>query len=299
MIRNKYKNTRETKICIVLLCAPAVIHLLVFWLGTQLETLAMAFQDATTGAFTLDNFKWAISELFGGASITNMKLAFRNTMIFFTVSLVQIPVAIFFAYLIFRKCFGATFTRLGLYLPGAIGGMMIALLYIKMVASDGPLVALIQSITGKEGTYMLIVEHPLAYIIIYDVFVGMGGNLIIWLGSMGRIPSDLIEYGKLEGITPIQEFVKVVLPLIWPTFVTMVTLSIIGMFGASGSVLLLTNGQYGTSTLAFWMYQVVKDGLASEYGRVTAAGLIFTVLTLPILIIGRKFMNKYGGEVEY
>ena len=79
----------------------------------------------------------------------------------------------------------------------------------------------------------------------------------------------------------------------------MITLQIIGLFGSSGSVMILTNGQYGTSTLSFWMYRVVRDSLSSEYGRVAAAGLIFTVLTIPILVLGRKFMDRFGEEVEY
>lgn len=299
MMRNKYKNTKSKKLCIVALCAPAILHLILFWAGCQVETMRLAFTDATTGLFSLENFEWAISELFGGAAVGDMRIAFKNTMIFFIVGLIRVPFSIFFAYLIFRKCFGATFTRLGLYLPGAISGIMMAILYSKMMASDGPLVPWIQKIFGAEGTYMFMVEHPLAYIIIFDIFVGMGGSLVIWLGSMGRIPQDLIEYGKLEGITPVREFLTVILPLIWPTFVTMITLQIIGLFGSSGSVMILTNGQYGTSTLSFWMYRVVRDSLSSEYGRVAAAGLIFTILTIPILILGRKFMDRFGEEVEY
>ena len=299
MKRKKYKNTRAEKICIITLMAPAIIHLLVFWLGVQIETLGLAFTNAYTNEFTLDNFALAISELFGGTAATNMMLNLRNTMIFFVIGLLKVPFSIFVAYLIWRRCFGATFSRLGLYLPAAIGGIMLTIMYAKMMSSDGPLIHLIQNMTGAEGTYIFKVEHPLLYIILYDTFVGLGGSLIIWLGSMGRIPDDLIEYGKLEGITPIQEFVKVILPLIWPTFVTMITLQIIGMFGSSGSVMLLTDGQYGTSTIAFWMYQVVRDSQTDQYNYITALGLVFTILTLPLVYFGRKFMNKYGSEVEY
>jgi len=42
-----------------------------------------------------------------------------------------------------------------------------------------------------------MVEHGVLYIIIFDVLIGIGGNLVIWLGGMSRIPYDLIEYGKL------------------------------------------------------------------------------------------------------
>lgn len=296
---NKYKNSREKKVAIVLLCAPAILHLLIFWLGTQIETIRMMFTDHLTGQFTLGNFTWAFEQLFAGSASSNISLAFKNTLIFFVKDLALIPVCMFFSYLIFRKSAGHSFTRLALYLPGAVGGMMLTLIYAKIMESTGPLMQTIQNLAGLEQPIFLKTAHGVLYILIHDIFIGVGSNLIIWLGGMNRIPSDLIEYGKLEGIGPFREFTTVVLPLVWPTFVTMVTLQIIGIFGSTGSVLLLTDGQYGTYTLAFWMYKMVQENLVGEFNHVAALGMIFTLLTIPIVILGRKFMNRFGEEVEY
>ena len=79
----------------------------------------------------------------------------------------------------------------------------------------------------------------------------------------------------------------------------MVTLQIVGIFGASGSVLALTGGANNTNTIAFWMYNSVLGGLTAEYGNVAAVGLIFTAITVPLVISGRIIMNKFGEEVEY
>jgi len=299
MKKKKYKNTRAEWICIIVLCAPALIHLLVFWLGVQIETLRMAFTDVFTRQFDLTNFEWAFKELFAGAATSDISLALRNTLIFFCIQCAMIPISMFFAYLIFRRTFGHSFMRVALYLPGAVSGIMMALLYSKLLESGSPLMQMIQRMLGREDPIILMVEHGVLYIIIFDVLIGIGGNLVIWLGGMSRIPYDLIEYGKLEGIGPIREFVSVVLPLIWPTFVTMVSLQIIGIFGASGSVLVLTDGQHGTYTLAFWMYKMVQASVTNEYHHVAALGLIFTVITIPLVVICRKIMNRFGEEVEY
>lgn len=297
--KKKYKNLKTEWPCIAVLCAPAIIHLLVFWLGVQLETFRMAFTDAQTGAVNLDNFGWAFKQLFAGAAVSELSLAFVNTMLFFLLGCAIIPIAMFFAYLIFRRTIGASFMRISLYLPGAVSGVMMALLYAKLMESTSPLMQAIQNATGASEAIMMKINYGIIYIMIYDLLVGVGGNLVMWLGGMSRIPYDLIEYGKLEGIGPFREFATVVLPLIWPTFITMVTLQIIGIFGSSGSVLMLTDGQYGTYTLSFWMYKMVQAGLTSEYNRVAALGLIFTIVTIPLVVFGRKFMNKFGEEVEY
>lgn len=295
----KYKNSKAEWICIIVLCTPAILHLLIFWLGVQVETIRMAFTDVFTGMGSLTNFDWAIQNLFAGASSSDISLALRNTVLFFLQGCVMIPISMFFAYLIYRKSFGYGFMRVALYLPGAISSIMMALLYAKLMESGGPLMQLIQKATGSTEPIMFKIEHGLLYIMLFDLLIGIGANLVIWLGGMSRIPYDLIEYGKLEGVGPIREFVSVILPLIWPTFVTMVSLQIINLFGATGSVLILTDGQYGTTTLAFWMYKMVQAGLSNEYHHVAALGLIFTVITIPLVVICRWIMNRFGEEVEY
>ncbi len=297
--KRKYKNTWAEWLCIIVLCAPAILHLLIFWLGVQIETIELAFTNQFTHEVGLDNFEWAWEQLFSPAGPDFMKLAFQNTIKFFIMGLCLVPVTMFFAYLIFRKCIGHGFSRVTLYLPGAVGGIMLALLYANLMSSTGPVMDIVQQATGNQELMSLRFSDGITYIMIFDIFVGVGGNLMIWLGSMARIPMELIEVGKLEGIGPFTEFRKVVLPLIWPTIVTMVTLQIVGIFGASGSVLALTGGQNGTNTIAFWMYNMVLGGFTSEYGNVAAVGLIFTVITIPLVILGRWFMNRFGEEVEY
>lgn len=297
--KKKYKNSKEQWICIIVLCAPALLHLLIFWLGTQIETIRMMFTDHLTGAFSFKNFTWAYEELFAGAATSNIALALQNTFKFFLMHCAIVPVTMFFSYLIFRKSIGHNFSRLALYLPGAVSGIMMSLIYAKIMESTGPLMQTIQTVTNSAEPIVMRVENGIMYIMLYDIFVGVGANLILWLGGMNRIPYDLIEYGKLEGIGPFREFTKVVLPLIWPTFVTMITLQIIGLFGSSGSVLVLTDGEFGTYTLAFWMYKMVQENLVGEYNHVAALGMIFTILTIPIVIICRKIMNRFGEEVEY
>lgn len=295
----KSKNSKDDYRCIILLLIPAVVHLIVFWAGVQVETIRMAFTNVHSGQFSLDNFKWAFSQLFEGSASNDISLAFINTMLFFIMGMAIVLISVFFAYSIYRKSFGYSFMRVALYLPGAVSGIMMALLYQKLMASDGPLMQLIQQMTGQETPIIMVVEHGILYIMIFDILVGVGGNLVIWLGCMSRIPYELIEYGKLEGIGPIREFVSVVLPLIWPTFVTMITLQIMGIFGASGSVQILTDGQHGTYTLSYWMYSIVKNGVTEQYNTVAALGLIFTVFTVPLVFIGKWFMNRFGEEVQY
>ena len=294
----KTKNTRREKLFIIALCLPAILHLVIFWAGMQWNSLVMTFTNVLTGEVGFDNFKWAIEALTMATGV-DMPLAFANTMIFFVMNALFIPICMFFAYLLFRKVLGHKFIRMALYLPGAIGGIMMALLYENFMASDGWFFHQIQELTGSTDPYSMMTENGLLYVLIFDVLVGVGANLLTWTSIVGRIPKELIEYGNLEGITPTKEFTKVVLPLVWPNFVNMLSIQIIGMFGATGSVLVLTQGKYGTQTLSYWMYSVVLTGDVNEFNHAAALGIIFTLLTIPLYVVFRKVMKRFGSEVEY
>ena len=73
-------------------------------------------------------------------------------------------------------------------------------------------------------------------------------------------------------------------------------LNIIGMLGASGNILLLTEGRSGTTTLSYWFYdQIVVGG---NYNVPAAMGLLMTLFTLPFVCVGRWVTNKIE-DIEY
>lgn len=292
----KRKNRKKTAFILILL-APALLHLLIFWLGVQIQNLALAFTNPNTDKFAwFGNFRYVTDALFG-AGDPYLKESIKNTFIFFVVGIALIPACMFVSYLVHRKMLFSGFTKILLYLPGAISGIMMAVLYKQLMASDGPIFSGVLS--GLTGGNSFLTEHGVAYIVIYDVWIGLGANLVIWLGGMSRIPEELFESGQLDGITTAKEFTRIVLPLCWPTFITMFTLQIIGIFGSSGSVLLLTEGKYGTFTINYWLYYVVLSGQTDKYNYSAATGLFFTLLTVPLVFAGRWFMGKFGEAVEY
>ena len=122
-------------------------------------------------------------------------------------------------------------------------------------------------------------------------------NIILFSGAMNRIPESVIEYGKIDGIKPMREMFQIVLPLIAPTFGTIMLLSCINVFGASGPILLFTNGMHETSTIAFWMYEKVI--VRQQFGYAAAFGLILTVCSLPIFFLMRWLLKKLPDDIDY
>lgn len=301
------KRTPETKkrtrhpfdwaklIFIMVMLFPALFHLAVFWFGVEVKTVIMAFTDYNTDAWCgFDNFAYIIKQFFGGG----FTVFLRNTLLYFGIQLLLIPAGMLVSYLIYRKMIGATFVKYVLYLPCAISSILLSTIYIRLLSPDS-YIGLFASWFGiSDQLYVFETNHDLIYLMIYDIWVALGGNLFIWIGGMSRIPKDLFEVSALDGVPPRKEFAHIVLPLMWPTFETMVTVTVVGLFGAGGSNLLIGTGS-DTYSISYWMYQMVLGGGVSDYNYASAAGLFFTVLTIPILIGQRLWMNHRGSVEEY
>ena len=109
-----------------------------------------------------------------------------------------------------------------------------------------------------------------------------------------------MEYAKIDGVGTWRELVQIIIPMIWPTVSTMLTFAIVGLFTASGPILLFTKGQYGTYTISFWIFDLVQgvNGVTNfEYA--SAVGLFFTLVGVPIVMTVRHFINKLVEIVEY
>lgn len=293
----KHKLELNEIVFIIFSLSFMIVHLCVFWLGVEIETLRMAFTDDNENFVGFENFNYFFDAMKSADSI--LRGAFVNTFKFFFLGLAMFPVQLFVAYIVYKKMAGSAFVRVVLYLPGAISGVMMAMIYQQLLLSDGPVFALLNGKWGWNIPTPLITEAPLFMIMFYDVWIGLGGNIVIWLGTLSRIPEEVLEYGKIDGVGPVREFFQIIIPLIWPTICTLLTMSLMGILGSSGSVLIFTEGRFGTYTFNYWLYDVVYKNQTQLYREAISTGLLCMIFVLPLVFGGRWFMNKFGGEVEY
>lgn len=296
MNKKKKRMPIDRLLFIIVALFPMFSHLLLFWLSSQIKGVMTAFTNYNTGEFSLWAFKEVV-KIFT-SSTSDLAIAFRNTLVYFSLGVLNMPLSLFMAYLLYKKVAGHKVIKIILMLPGMIGGVMLPMIFQQMIMSNGIVVKFFATI-GVELPTPLLMEHGTMVIALYGVLVGLGGSLPIWFGAMSRIPKDLLEYASLDGIGPWREFWNIVMPLIWPTFVTQMTFQLIGIFGASGAVLLFTEGKYNTWTLSYWIYHIAITGNDNLYPVALALGLCMSAATIPIVLGGRWFMNKFGDEVQY
>ncbi|MFQ9736714.1 MAG: ABC transporter permease subunit [Christensenellaceae bacterium] len=115
------------------------------------------------------------------------------------------------------------------------------MLFANIVGVNGPVASLMQKILGLERVPELLGqdEYALGTIVVYCIWTGFGTNLILLNGAMARIPAEVLEAARLDGAGRVRELFQIILPLTWPTLTTLITFTFIGIFTASGPILLL------------------------------------------------------------
>lgn len=296
---------RDGTIFLMVILAIPILHWLVFWLYVNVQSITLAFQDPRTGVFTFDNFILLWEDLTNPLTST-IGQAFKNTMLFFALHLfVTMPLSLGIAFFLYKRILGYQFFRIIFYFPSIISAVVMVTTFKNFISPTGPLGQIAKLIGWKMPDQGLLVGFdgtPTITIMIYCIWTGFTRDVLLFTGGMSRIPVEVLESAKLEGCGPFREIVSIVLPMIWPTISTQIIFIFTGMFAAGGPILLLTNGDYGTYTVAFWIFkQVYGDGLiggSGTYNMVSCAGFTFTLIGVPIILFIKWLLGRFES-VEY
>ena len=295
-----FKQIRmRRRVFIIGMLSIAVLNFLVFWLYVNFNSILMAFQSQTKGGlvWTLDNFTRFFKEV--KISDFQLGLAFKNSVLLYVSgTFFTLPLSLLFAYYLYKKVALSGFFRVVFFLPSIISAAVLVTLFKYVVMPSGPLNELLSIILGKDVAIEWVVDekYSMFTILFYCVWTGFGGNIVLLTGAIYRIPEDVMEYGKLDGIGMTRELFSVIIPLIWPTLSTLIICSTAGLFTATGPVLLFTEGQFKTMTLGYFIFDKVQAG---QYYYPSAIGLIFTFIGVPLTLLVKRVCDKTFEDVAY
>ncbi len=286
---------------------------LVFYLYVNIDSFIMAFQkpnDAGDGLkfAAFENFIWVFKELKNpdpNNPSDNLGLAFINTFKSFGISIVMFPIGLLVSYFIYKKITGYRLFRIFFYLPTIVSGVVVSYFFIEFVGSDFFISFLTKlfNIPYRMKDPLVDSDYANKMVFLNMIWLGFPGSLIIWGGTFSRIPDSIIESAKLDGVNWVQEMFIIILPLVWPTFVLMITLQLANVFGATGAVFLLTQGAFGTQTISNWMYMQVLNTSnplkSNNLYRTSAMAMMLTTVSCLIAVLVRKFLASKIEETTY
>lgn len=281
----------------------------VFYLAVNIESFKYAFTDET-GKASLKYLKMIFDEFSAQGNDNLWRVLLRSFITWCVGNLVVFPVSIIFTYALFKKVPGEMFFRVLFFLPGIIGTVVLASIYRQLVTINGPLQKFLEEVLkidlGVQIRKLGFLDYDktsFLMVLIFGVWCSLGGNVVVLTGAVTRIPPDIFEYGKIEGVGVWREFFNVVLPLILPTVSTLFIFSLAGIFTADSGTFLLFSEDYNGAAktmgyLIFMLSYNVSRGVEVA-NRPAALGLVVTVATFPIVLTVRFLIEKFTDDVEF
>lgn len=302
------KNTWQENLFIISCLIIPLVSFAVFYLYVNFDSFLMAFQKPVKGelTWTLDNFKWVWTRIINGSTneVDNLQLAFKNTFITFGVQIILFFVGLLVSYALYKQVLGYKAFRILFYLPSIISSVVSSFFYIEMMNSGWfqQLLTTLFNLDYQLKSPLMDSSFANGMVLLNFIWLGIPSNMILWGGAFSRIPTAVLESARIDGCNWVRELFQIILPIIWPTFVMLITTNLAGIFGATGAVFLLTGGEYGTQTVSNWLYMKVQgagNDMDPRLYYASALGLMLTVVSCAIAVISRSILNKHVEEVTF
>ena len=211
-------------------------------------------------------------------------------------AVVQLALALFFATLMVFKTKGASFFKGAMFFPYLVCGIAVGFIFKFFYARGFVLDSILQMFGMKlEDIPYWLQDKNINNISLAatSVWRYMGQNMILFLGAMMSVDSDLYEAASLDGANKWHQFIYIILPSIKSIVVLNLILSISGSLSAFEPPYVITNGTMGTGT-----YFVIMNRLAHENQKVGLACAMAIVLLIIIVIctVAQKLFFKYAFD---
>ena len=293
-------RTKEL-LCIWSFLIIPLINLCIFWVYGTIQSFPIAFEHKfTNGKTTYDfsNFRYIIKTLSEPDGVFGQAIV--NTLIYWLLGFcVMMPLGLLMAFFLYKKILGFKFFRFIFFFPSIISSVIIAAFFKYIFGPGGQIPYIWEKLFGvKDVLFFANASYAFKTLLFYNFYIGLTSQLLYWLAAYVRIPEEIVEAGKLDGLSVLKEFRYIAFPLTLPFFATMMLLNFTGILDAGGPALLLTGGAYGTYDLPFYLYKYTVSGTLNDQGIAGAVGLLKGLIVLPIALIINKFVGKIES-VEY
>ena len=310
------ENKRRAVFSLLMLAIP-ILHFLIFYLYINLSSFALAFKkyEIISGAgmvssfAKLENFKNALSQLFSVSGWSMIK----NSLIFDAVNLFFLtPITLIFSFYIYKKCFMSKFFKVMLFMPYILSEIIVATLYRCMLNNVIPEIMSVWFHVADTTKFQLLTEEStkMGAAIVFNIIMWFGINSLIYSSSMGDINASMSEAAQLDGANVAQEFLYVTIPAIFPTIVTLFTVALAAVFTDQYRMFSLYkyNEVGSLENVGHFLYMEAsrvgktlgggQSTTNNTYGSLSAMGLLLSFVVIPVTLVTRKLLNKYGPRAD-
>lgn len=286
----------------LLMLAPAVIYTLVFSYY-PMTGIVMAFKKYNYAGGIwgspwngLENFKFFFQS--GQAALVTRNTVLYNVLFIAVNTISQIAVAILLTEI--RNKHYRKISQSLMFLPYFISWVIVGVMAFNIFSSDyGFMNRIIEFFGGKPVSFYTTPEVWPFILLFFNVWKGIGYGSVMYLAAIMGIDTSIYEAAKIDGANVFQRIFKVTIPMIMPTTIILLLLSVGGIFKGNFDMFYNLVGSNGL----LYNYTDVIDTLtfralisSNDFGMSAAIGLYQSVLCFITILIANKLVSKYDKD---
>lgn len=299
--RSSFVTKRRNELLFLIgLFAFPVLHKLVFYIGGNINSFTLAFQryDGELEKFVwtgFDNFKQVFNDL---KHSVMLRTGMKNTMYLYLMeTFISIPISLLCSYFVVKKVPGHDFLKVVFFLPSLVSSVVMVLMYKYFCEYALPDIA--QNLFQKDMP-LILSEWPYAFpmMMLYSLWVGFAGGIVMYVGSMSKVPEGVTDAAHIDGVSVMGEFWHVTMPTVYPMLTVFLITGLTSMFTGGGAI--FTFYQYNAPeycyTTGYFLFTKVMGDNASNftYPYPAAVGMLVTLVAAPLTFLLKWGLEKFG-----
>jgi len=279
-----------------ILYVPAILLLLVFVIYPFFDGLRIAFTNwngysQSYRYIGFENFRRILTDV-------NIRVSILNTLAYgFGSTILQQILGLGAALLLNEAFRGRGAARTILYLPVMISAVIMGYMWQYMTQYGGALNDIVKLLGKEPVLWLSSARITIPLIIIINSMQYFGISMVIYLAGLQSISDMYYEAAKIEGAGTINLFLNITLPLLYPAFVTSITINLIGGLKLFDLIRALTGGGPGYATHSVATLINVTYFGTQNAGYAAVIGILLFVLILVITICLQILFSK--KEVDH
>lgn len=272
---------------------PFILTFLIFWLYPLGSSFTMSFQERMMGQqpkwVGLSNYTKLLTDKVFLKAVSNSVIYMVGTLI------LLIPFPMLFAVLIDNKfMWGQNFFKSAFFLPSltsvVVAGTIFRLMFGEMETS------LFNQVIGLFGAGPLkplkSAGWSMAALLIIACWRWTGVNMLYFLSGLKGIDTEYYEAASIDGANSWQRFLYITMPLLKPTTIYVLTISIYAGLAMFTESLMMFNGNNSPKNIGLTIVgYLYRQGIEkSKLGYAATVGIVLLIVAM-VINIAQLIMN--------
>lgn len=260
---------------------PAVVLFIVFMLLPIVMTLGLSFTNYNGYTFEglkfvgLRNFEYLFSndEYFLGS--------LKNMSIYMLIIPINIAISLGIALLISKPTKTNNVFRVLYYIPVLTSAIATATVWKYMLDPNIGLINEFLKMFNISPIVLYDKSTAKLAVMIVTIWMGIGGNMVLYIAALKGIPEHLYEAAAVEGANRRQTFFYITLPLLRPVTYFVLTMLLISVPQIFDQVLVLTglnSISVDTQTPVYMIFNNINETGGSAALAVAEASILFIII---------------------